>query len=803
MGRKKNIQKENMPREKKTRGGSEENKVDSKFDFSLSADVKRNTAGVILFALAVLFILGFFGYAGTVGDFLNKASGKAIGWAKLIFPLFLIASGVVLLFKKQTLFYVTKIIGLVFAFISIAGFMHWFFPLANMQKMAELGRGGGYLGYTVAYTLIKYLGNAGSLVIILTLFFVGIIVAFEFSFVHFFGRFKKAKEDDVIDAEGEKSDADAIPAVVNNLENIEPKLERPADSEEVINADADALAEENIGKIKFVEGRDQFVDPDLEDDAEFEDDLFSQKELPAKKTNFSRKKNNRQWKFPPLDILDKTTGKARGGDVEKNAEIIEKTLRNFGIEVERGEIKTGPAVTQYSFRPAVGVKIAKILSLQNDLSLALANPIRIEAPIQGKSLFGIEVPNRDSSLVILRKILESAEFKARKSNLTIAIGEDVSGNYIFDCLDRMPHLLVAGATNTGKSVCINSIITSLLYQNSPEDLKFIMVDPKRVELSLYNGIPHLLTDVIVDNAKVVNALKWALSEMDKRYKLFQEIGVRDISSYNEKLRNGETRTLTDAETGEISEVDLKKLPYVAIIIDELADLMGSHGKEVEGVIVRIAQMARAVGIHLILSTQRPEVKVITGLIKANITTRIALQVATQIDSRTILDMAGAEKLLGKGDLLYASTKSPKPKRIQGVYVTEKEVKDIVKFIKTENPKDEEEDDELEEAVSNSVSNATQELNGTGSFNDDQGDELYEIAKKEIMQSKKASASFLQRRLRVGYARAARLLDILEDKGVVGPADGAKPREIYGLPEQEQTVYNEAEVDQEKRDKWEL
>lgn len=801
MGRKKDIQKENMPREKKTKKGNEQDSVESKFDFSLSADAKRNTAGVILLALAVLFILGFFGYAGSVGDFLNDMSGRAIGWAKLIFPLFLAASGIVLLFKKKTLFYVTKIIGLVFTFISIVGLMHWFFEEANMQKMAKLGRGGGYLGYGVAYLLTKYLGSAGGLVVILALFFVGIIVAFEFSFVHFFRRIKSLfikKENDL------EANNNETPQLDNENKADLLESEQKITHEETANdSKEDALAEENIGKIKFVEGRDQFVDPALEDDAEFEEDIFSRKELSNKKTTLHRKRSGVQWKFPPLDILDRYTGIARGGDVEKNAEIIEKTLRNFGIEVERGEIKTGPAVTQYSFRPAVGVKIAKILSLQNDLSLALANTIRIEAPIQGKSLLGIEVPNRDSSLVCLRNILESVDFKARKSNLTIAIGEDVSGNYIFDSLDRMPHLLVAGATNTGKSVCVNSIITSLLYQNSPEDLKFIMVDPKRVELSLYNGIPHLLTDVIVDNAKVVNALKWALSEMDKRYRLFQEIGVRDISSYNDKLRNGEKRKLTDAETGEVSEEDLKKLPYVVIIIDELADLMGSHGKEVEGVIVRIAQMARAVGIHLILSTQRPEVKVITGLIKANITTRIALQVATQIDSRTILDMAGAEKLLGKGDLLYSSTKSPKPKRIQGVYVSEKEVKDIVKFIKTENPKEDELEDEMKEEVSNSVSVGIQEAISSGSSGDDQGDELYEMAKKEIMQSRKASASFLQRRLRVGYARAARLLDILEDKGVVGPADGAKPREIYGLPEQEETVYNDAEVDQEKRDKWDL
>jgi S-DNA-T family DNA segregation ATPase FtsK/SpoIIIE len=486
-----------------------------------------------------------------------------------------------------------------------------------------------------------------------------------------------------------------------------------------------------------------------------------------------------------------------------NAQLIEDALRNFGIEVERGEIKTGPSVTQYSFRPAVGVKIAKILALQNDLSLALAAPIRIEAPIPGKSLIGIEVPNKSSSFVRLRSILESKDFKNRKSNLSIALGEDVSGNYIFGSLDKMPHLMVAGATGTGKSVCVNSIITMLLYQNSPEDLKFIMVDPKRVELSLYNGIAHLLTPVIVENAKVVNTLKWAVSEMEKRYKLFQEAGVRDIISFKEKLKRGEKRKLVDAETGEVSEEDYSNIPYIVIVVDELADLMGSHGKEVEGAIVRIAQMARAVGIHLIVSTQRPSVEVITGLIKANITTRISFQVATQIDSRTILDMAGAEKLLGNGDSLYLSANSPKPQRIQGVFVTEKEVKEIVNFIKEENEsKDITEDDAEEITAGKSISTAT-ELDNFNGFSDENNDDLYEAAKKEILQSKKASASFLQRRLRVGYARAARLLDILEEKGVVGPSDGAKPREIYGLPEEVGTVYNDDVSDQEKRDKWEM
>ncbi|MFA5961573.1 MAG: DNA translocase FtsK 4TM domain-containing protein [Parcubacteria group bacterium] len=800
MGRKKKLQKENSANNKNQDSYESDGTAKNKLDFSLSRDVKRNVAGVILFTLALLTALGFFGYAGVAGDFLNKIVGQAIGWTKFIFPIFLVLAGIILFFRKETIFYVTKLIGLAVVFLSITGLFHWFFAASKMQKMAEAGKGGGYLGYAVAYGSIKYLGNAGSLVVILALLLLGVIIAFEFSIVNFIERFRREKNDQ---ESSELDDAvdDALPLESEQIFPVEE--ERDADVL-LMQKEKEALAKENIAKIKFVEGRDQFVSSELnknEDDVE--DGLFLHKSMAAGAAHGAGRKSKAKWKFPPVDILEKASGVAKGGDVDLNAQLIEDALRNFGIEVERGEIKTGPSVTQYSFRPAVGVKIAKILALQNDLSLALAAPIRIEAPIPGKSMIGIEVPNKSSSLVRLRSILESKDFKNRKSNLTIVIGEDVSGNYIFGSLDKMPHLMVAGATGTGKSVCVNSIITMLLYQNSPEELQFIMVDPKRVELSLYNGIGHLLTPVIVENSKVVNALRWAVSEMEKRYKLFQEVGVRDIISYKEKIKNGETRKLVDSETGEVSEEDLKNIPYIVIVVDELADLMGSHGKEVEGAIVRIAQMARAVGIHLIVSTQRPSVEVITGLIKANITTRISFQVATQIDSRTILDMAGAEKLLGKGDCLYLSANSPKPQRIQGVFVTEKEVKEIVKFIKDENKRDIVEEEKASEITSGGASSPAQELDNFNGFNDENNDELYEAAKKEIMQSKKASASFLQRRLRVGYARAARLLDILEEKGVVGPADGAKAREIYGLPEEAGTVYNDDNADQQKRDKWEM
>ncbi len=784
MGRKKKNQDENKSTEKTKSKQS-----------ALASGVKRSVVAIFLFALALVVLLGFLGQGGAIGAFLDKAAGLFIGWAKWVAPIFLIIAGVVLILRKETSFYVSKLIGLTLAFLSITGFMHLFYDTDKMAKFANEGAGGGYVGYAIAYLATKLLGRAGGFIVIIALFSVGIIVAFNFSIVHFIENLVARLKEEI---EPVQLENDEEAGQEEDEKTIEPEEIGEGNKEQEKEENKDG--EDNIGKIEFVDGPDRYVDEKLITEA-------------SKKSNKVSKKNDDgfsspsrldeitddEWQFPPLDLLEKGTNDAKGGDVEKNAEIIERTLRNFGIEVERGEIKTGPSVTQYSFRPAVGIKISRILALQNDLALALAaHPIRIEAPIPGKSLIGIEVPNKSSAIVRMRDILESEEFTHRKSNLTLALGEDVSGSYIFGNLDKMPHLMIAGATGTGKSVGINAIITALLFQNSPKDLKFIMVDPKRVELSLYNGIPHLLSDVIVENGKVVSALKWAVGEMERRYRLLQDTGSRDILSYTEKLRSGKKRKYTDPETGESVENDYEKLPYIVIIIDELADLMGTHGKEVEGAIVRLAQMARAVGIHLIVSTQRPSVEVITGLIKANITTRIAFQVATQIDSRTILDMSGAEKLLGNGDMLYLSSSSPKPKRIQGVFVSEAEVKKAVKFIKSQKV-----EEELGENIVSPTQGAALDFKDSGDGS--QEDDLYGAAKEEVIRAGKASASLLQRRLRVGYARAARLLDILEDNGVIGPADGAKPREVYAAKDtpQEAINYDSAIEDQSVRDKWQI
>lgn len=795
-------------------------------DFNIASEVKRSVAAVFLFALAFVIVLGFWDKAGMVGKNFDKIVSLAVGWGKWVFPVFLMIAGIILLLKEKSSFYISKLAGLFIALLGITGFFHWFFDAGEMLKVAKSGSGGGYLGYITTFLATKYLGRAGGLVIIIALFICGTVVAFNVSITEFIEGIKRRREEKLAEKEDEQENDSEEQETEEVAPIPEEKKEEAKKEPAVKTATSEASeGEGNIKSMEFVEGRDQFVDSKLLESA----GSLNRKNFSVKKRIFDRTEQNKKednWIFPPMDLLEANSGAAKSGDTDKNAEIIENTLKHFGIEVKRGEIKVGPSVTQYSFSPGVGIKLNKITALNNNLALALAaQSIRIEAPIPGKSLVGVEVPNNAPAIVRMRNVIDSPDFKNRENNLTLALGKDVSGEYILGNLDKMPHLLIAGATGTGKSVCINSIITALLYQNSPEDLKFLMVDPKRVELSLYAGIPHLASNVIVENGQVINALKWAVGEMERRYKMLQNSASKDIGSYNEKINKGNKIKYTNAETGEMEEREMEKLPYIVIVIDELADLMSSHGKEVEGTIVRLAQMARAVGIHLVVSTQRPSVEVITGLIKANITTRIAFQVATQIDSRTILDMAGAEKLLGNGDMLYLSATSPKPRRIQGIFVSESEVKRVVKFLKDQKEKinkikmaageaslEDEENLIPEEAMRGAPASVRHEVekDNDGMMNFDsiptinqEEDDLYETAKMEVIRAKKASASLLQRRLRVGYARAARLLDVLEERGVIGPADGAKPREVFIARENGEINYENPEAEQETRDKWDV
>jgi len=472
-----------------------------------------------------------------------------------------------------------------------------------------------------------------------------------------------------------------------------------------------------------------------------------------------------KYSLPPVDLLSKNETVPTSGNIKENSLIIKKTLENFGIPVEMEEVNVGPAVTQYAFKPAEGVKLSKITTLSNNLALALAaHPIRIEAPIPGKSLVGIEVPNKIRAMVTLRNLVADASYQNSPVNLLVSLGKDVAGSSVYTDLSEMPHMLVAGATGTGKTIFLNSLILSLLYKNTPDTLRMIMVDPKRVEFQNYNDIPHLLCPVIYDPVKTLNALQWLAREMERRFEVFSEIPTRNIKTYNQN------KNVIDSGS---------QLPYIVLVIDELADLMAAKGKELEGGIVRLAQMARATGIHLVLATQRPSVEVITGLIKANVPSRITFQVASQVDSRTVLDTAGAEKLLGSGDMLFLSSKSSRITRIQGPYIPEKEVKKVTDWIIEHAKSIEEPQGLLIQSLKDTLDHQSMHEKGEGEvfFGDD--DPLFDDVKRIVLETKKASASFLQRRLRIGYARAARLIDMLEDKGIVGPADGAKPREVYG------------------------
>jgi len=757
--------KKNGEKEKKSKASSE-GKLNN-----IHSDAKRSIAAIFLFALSILFVLSFFGSAGMLGGYVDNIVAAVFGWGKWISPLVLIIAGIILLYRKETLFYVTKIIGISVAFLSMLGFFHLYFEPKEMLKMVSDGSGGGYIGYGIASVLETLTGVIAGSVILGALFLIGMIVAFNFSIVGIIKKLFTSKE------EGEGAE-----------------------------------------KIEFVQGPDQQKkDEKSSKPEEIVEESESKFGLLKKKISSLQKKDKEEfvpmagmvtsgnWKLPPINILEVASGKAQGGDVQGNADIIQNTFRHFGIEVEPGEIKTGPTITQYSYRPAVGIKLTKITGLSNDLALALAaHPIRIEAPIPGKSLIGIEVPNKIIATVCLREILESDAFKNRKSNLTLLLGKDVNGEYIVADLQKMPHLMIAGSTGSGKSVSVNTILLSLLYQNSPEDLKLILVDPKRVELSLYNGIPHLLSDVIVENNKVINALRWAIVEMERRYKILQESGSKDLNSYIEKFTKGEKKKVKNHETQEVREENMERLPFVVIVIDELADLMMAHGKEVESAIIRLAQMARAVGIHLIVSTQRPSVEVLTGLIKANIATRLAFRVATQIDSRTILDAGGAEKLLGNGDMLYTSAHFSGLKRLQGVFVSEFELKKVVDFIKNQKV------DRGEEPIGEDITSGIGEQSGmfpermdfsVNNSSDSGKSDIYEQAKKVVIEAGKASTSLLQRRLGLGYAKAARIMDELEENGVVGPADGAKAREVFYS--KGDTNYEDSMDDQIKRDKWQM
>jgi S-DNA-T family DNA segregation ATPase FtsK/SpoIIIE len=481
------------------------------------------------------------------------------------------------------------------------------------------------------------------------------------------------------------------------------------------------------------------------------------------------------WKAPDVEMLEKKQNPADAGDVQQNAQIIKDTLSEFNIEVEMEGANVGPKVTQYTLRPPSGVKLTRITQLETNIALNLAaQTLRIEAPIPGQKAVGIEVPNRRAADVRLYGILTSKQWKSSHEPLGFAGGKDISGEAVVGELNKMPHLLVAGQTGSGKSVMINTLLTSLLFRNSPSELKLILVDPKQVEMAPYEDIPHLLTPIITEPEKTVSALKWAVNEMERRYKQMAALKIRNIKDYNAKVKSGGHKIAVADEDGNMQQHEDGAMPYIVIVIDEMADLMMVAKRDVEALIVRIAQKARAVGIHLVLATQRPSVDVITGLIKANVPARIAFTVASQIDSMTILDQAGAEKLLGQGDMLLKTVTMPKPKRIQGAWVTDEEVAKITDHLRMQSAPQ-----YNDEIISQPV-----QLNGKGgvimdfdSAGGNSDDDMYNDAVRAVIEGRKASTSYLQRRLRIGYSRAARIMEEMEEQGIIGPADGSRPREV--------------------------
>jgi len=726
----------------------------SNLKFEVEGHIVREIWAVVYLALAALTWLSLNASLGVVGDLWVAGLKPLFGVGMTAVPFALLFMGASVFLSKKVNWGLARLTGLFLLAVSILGFVHMGVPETDLLEAAERGEAGGYIGFVASFIFRSAFGVVGADVLLGATFLIGVLLTMQVSLgaiVAFFVPSRKmvrkvievatpefvtidrGNEDDeikIVKLDDGPKDTQALTLREMSLKEVEERLAKEGDDDEE--------------QVKFVKPPKKSAKNDelvLVDQAVTSDDDES------------------QWQFPSLDLLEtsKETYDVNQADLKRKADLIKTKLEQFGISVSMQEVHVGPTVMQYTLKPADGVKLSKITSLKNDIALALAAPaVRIEAPIPGKSLVGIEIPNASRATVHLREIMESDVFKSEPSKLKIPLGRDVSGKPMIGDLAKMPHLLIAGATGSGKSVGLNSFLLAFLYNNSPKDLRFIMIDPKQVELSTYNGLPHLLTPVITDPEKAATALRWAVAEMNRRYKVCAESGHRNIADYN-----------GDKKTAE-------KMPKIVIVIDELADLMMSAQKEVEASICRIAQMARAVGMHLIVATQRPSVDVITGLIKANIPTRIAFTVASNVDSRTILDGVGAEDLLGNGDMLFLSGTMGKPVRIQGIYVSSKEIEKVTNRLKLTREPDYSHDITSKET-------ARQPVQGVPNISDESqtDDELMAAAVECLKKNRKsASTSSLQRYLRIGYSRAARIMDMLEESGLIGPANGSKPRDVF-------------------------
>ncbi|GFN36465.1 DNA translocase FtsK [Tepidimicrobium xylanilyticum] len=701
-------------------------------------EIAREVIGIIIISFGLLTSISLISNkTGIIGAFLRNIFFTLMGFGGYIFPLIIIAVGLLFIINKLNIGRDVKsvyLLVLFFCFLTIVDInaetgIIFSDKVASSLEMGKKGLGGGILGAILGFVFLKLFGSVGSYIVITLIALISILLFTEIRIMDFIKRieFKKRRK---------------------NKPKSNTKME---------------VSKHNSKKL-YAENNEIIIhDYTNNEESEYEEKNTVHKEMEFK-TNTNVITN---YTLPSLELLETIENKSDSfskREILNNAKKIEETLNNFGIEASVIQINKGPSITCYEVQPAPGIKVSRIVNLADDLALSLAtSDIRVEAPIPGKSAVGIEVPNRVKDNVGLKELLQSEEYISLDSNIPLLLGKDISGKPIVSSIDKMPHLLIAGATGSGKSVCINTIIMSILFRAHPDDVKLLLIDPKVVELSVYNGIPHLLIPVVTEPKKAALSLNWAVEEMEKRYKLFAKNNVRDIKSYNDKFQN-------DKE---------KKLPSIVIIIDELADLMLVAAQEIEDLICRLAQMARAAGMHLIVATQRPSVDVITGTIKANIPSRISFAVSSQVDSRTILDMSGAEKLLGKGDMLFYPSDLPKPIRVQGAFISDKEVERVVNFLKDQNLTGY--DNEIIETIENDI-----ELDGIlGNY-----DELLPNAAYLVVEEGQASISLLQRRLKIGYARAARIVDEMESMGIVGSHEGSKPRKVLVSKDEIDSLFKE-------------
>ena len=756
-----------------------------KKQLKLNTDMKV----ILLILLGIILAILIYGNSGYVGNFLNEILGGMVGIFKYLVPIVPFISAIYMVSNnKEDL--LSKIIPTSIIMLCCLATMTLYQILNNALEyniqfseiidrafyLGKWNKGGGIIGILIAYPLVKLFEPIAALIIILG---IAVIVAvFVFGLKpseHISNIVNKVENGRKVNRNDENQNANShkkhsvIQEDLGDVAYSKPETARERKQREKEERRREALKVDEQLTINMLEQEKKNKNSNSNNDDYIENNLFKQEE--EKKEDKKKEVlqlehalvvEDEHYEYPPVELLSKGKKASRGSAkmLADTAAKLQKTLYSFGVSAKVENVSVGPTITRYELKPAEGTRVSKIANLADDIALNLAaETIRIEAPIPGKQAVGIEVPNKEKEAVHLREVIESSEFENNKSKLSVALGKDVAGKTIIADIGKMPHVLIAGSTGSGKSVCINSIITSIIYKAKPSEVKLVMVDPKVVELSVYNGIPHLLIPVVTDPKKAAGALAWAVQEMDDRYNKFAQKGVRDLKGYNKAIEK---------------ENENAKLPQIVIIIDELADLMMVAAKEVEEAICRLAQKARAAGMHLVIATQRPSVDVITGLIKANVPSRIAFAVSSQVDSRTILDSTGAEKLLGKGDMLFYPVGASKPLRVQGAFVSDDEVEKIVDFIKM-NAGEVSYSEDIIESIEKS-NKSDKELLESEACEDD-SDPFLQDAIETVIETGQASTSFIQRRFKVGYARAGRIIDQMEERGIISGYQGSKPREV--------------------------